>query len=45
METEINEYYACATMIAVVLLPIIGAFLFNLWDKHFQKNHQQFNNK
>lgn len=41
---EINEFYQCITMIAIVLLPIIGAILFQVWDKVFQRNHKQFNN-
>lgn len=45
METEINEFYQCITMVVIVLLPIIGAILFQLWDKAFQRNHKQFNNK
>lgn len=44
MVTEINEFYQCITMIAIVLLPIIGAILFQLWDKVFQRNNKQFNN-
>lgn len=39
---EINEFYQCITMIAIVLLPIIGAILFQVWDKVFQRNHKQF---
>ena len=41
---EINEFYQMATMLAIVLLPIVGAAVFQLWDKFFQKNHKQFKN-
>jgi hypothetical protein len=45
METEINEFYQCITMVIVVTLPLIGAILFQLWDAIYQKNRKNFKNK
>lgn len=45
METEINEFYQCITMMLIAALPIIAAILFQLWDYHFQRNRKRFKNK